>query len=187
MRKQIEEIWLPIKGYEGLYEISSIGRVKSLSRSIPYNHHLTNERLIRITSDKILSNRICRGYHFVSLQKKNGNKSFRVCRLVATAFIPNPENKPQVNHKNGVKEFDFVENLEWCTPIENMQHALKNNLLNIKSGADKSTSKKVKCLRTGKIFNTIKDFAKERKIDSSNIVRALNGTYKNNHDVEYYY
>lgn len=101
----IEE-WRPIYGYEGLYEVSSYGRVRSLDR-----YEVNNLGYKRLLKGKILSPGIRKdGYFVVSLR----NKMFRVHRLVAQAFIPNPDELPQVNHKDEDKSNNNVDNLEWC-------------------------------------------------------------------------
>ena len=94
-----EEIWCPIKGYEGLYEVSDYGRVKSLK--------FGKERILKPRRDKD-------GYLFVTLYKNGDHKTCKVHRLVAQTFIPNPDNLPQVNHKDEDKENNSVQNLEWC-------------------------------------------------------------------------
>lgn len=113
-----EEIWKPITGYEGLYEVSNKGRVKRLERAIVDS--IGRKRHLR---ERILKNSLksC-GYIYVNLY--NGDK--RVHRLVAEAFIPNPENKPEVNHKDEVKTNNCVENLEWVTAKENANFGTKN-------------------------------------------------------------
>ena len=125
-----KETWKPIPGYEGLYEVSSVGRVKNLGK-----HYRTNingkmkliHRDPRITTLRYDSD----GYLKASLTKENKMKVFFVHRLVALAFIPQIEGKPQVNHINGIKDDNRVENLEWCTSKENTIHAHKNNLCGI--------------------------------------------------------
>ena len=119
----MEEIWKDIKGYEGLYQISSLGRVKSLSRKI------SNEKRTYLSKEKILKIHLRKdGYCRIGLTKNKKQQQFLVHRLVSHAFIPNPENKPCINHKDGDKENNYVNNLEWCTSSENNKHAFKTGL-----------------------------------------------------------
>jgi hypothetical protein len=117
------EIWKDIKGYEGIYQVSNLGRVKSL--------HIKRsgwELLPRDTTlGKIISYRANPPHYYyqVTLFKNGERKAKRVSRLVAEAFIPNPLNLPQVNHKDMNKKNDCVDNLEWCTNKQNMEHARK--------------------------------------------------------------
>ena len=107
-----EEIWKPIKDYEGLYEVSNLGRVKSL------NYRGTGK-------EKILKNtERSNGYLAIGLIKNGKTKMFRVHRLVAEAFIPNPENKPCVDHINTIRDDNRVENLRWVTYKENNNNQL---------------------------------------------------------------
>jgi len=100
-------MWKDVSGYEGLYEVSNLGRVKS------------KRKIISSVDDG-------KGYPRLHLSKDGKAKSFRVHRLVAEAFIPNPDCFPIVNHKDGNKENNTVENLEWCTQLENVEHAYIN-------------------------------------------------------------
>jgi hypothetical protein len=116
----LNEIWRPIKGYEGFYEVSSEGRVKSLGRDFvsPVTGKVYRRRggLIKPQHD-------CkRGYMKVMLRKGNIPKGFSVHRLVATAFLQNSENRREVNHLNGDKSDNRVQNLEWTSPSENRIH-----------------------------------------------------------------
>lgn len=106
-----KEIWKPVEGFDGRYLVSNLGRVKSVSR---ITHFITG--ISRREPERILSpvdNGY--GYMYVNLSKNNKTKQHAVHRLVASAFIPNPYNHPQVNHKNEIKSDNRAENLEWCT------------------------------------------------------------------------
>ena len=115
------EVWRPVKGYEGLYEVSSFGRVRSLDR-VEVWRGTTRPRKGRI---KVIS--------YTSIYPKitlyNGkSKTFSIHRLVAEAFIPNPDNLPQVNHRNEVKTSNYPDNLEWCDAKYNINYGLRNKL-----------------------------------------------------------
>jgi hypothetical protein len=113
------EVWKDVKGYEGVYKISNFGRIRSLDRIVVQKdgREVPYKGKIRIPS-------LCvHGYFKISIQTKGFRKFVGVHRLVAKAFIPNPENLPFVNHKNGVKTDNRLENLEWCTASYNTQHA----------------------------------------------------------------
>lgn len=133
----MKEIWKDIKGYEGLYQVSNLGRVKSL------NHIRKNGKSGEyIQKGKVLQNLIsCCRYYQVGLSKNGSIKFLTVHRLVAEAFIPNPENKPQVNHIDGNKLNNCIDNLEWCTRSENQLHAWKNGLQMFTDNQLKSVTK----------------------------------------------
>ena len=109
---EIKEVWKDIRGYEGLYQVSNLGRVKSL------NYKRTGkERILKITKDR-------NGYYLVNLRKNNKTKMFKVHYLVADNFIPNPYNKPEIDHINTNPSDNRVENLRWATREENCNNEL---------------------------------------------------------------
>lgn len=110
------EIWKDIPGYEWLYQASSLGRIKSLKRKA--------DRMIRLSHDT-------NWYHQFSLYKHQSHKHGRVHRIVAQLFISNPDKKFYINHINGLKDDNRVENLEWCTASENTRHAWDSKLAKV--------------------------------------------------------
>jgi len=137
-KKIIMETWEKIVGQKGQYFISNFGRVRSI-----INHHGTDERIIAPALDK-------RGYQRVCLGNRPDRATYKVHRLVAMAFIPNPKNKRTVNHKNGIKDDNRVENLEWATDSENSLHSVHvlgrkvpKNRSNHKTGKEHFRSKKI--------------------------------------------
>ncbi|MHB8096079.1 MAG: NUMOD4 domain-containing protein [Erysipelotrichaceae bacterium] len=117
----MEEIWKDVKNFEGLYQISNLGNVKSLKKM--HGVLLKEERILKPSLSK-------HGYRKVNLCKCSKFTYIVVSRLVAINFIDNPYNKPQVNHIDGIKTNDNVNNLEWCTASENLIHAYKTGLKN---------------------------------------------------------
>ena len=135
-----EEIWKDIPEFEGLYQISNYGNVKSIKRknrcySKLLKLHQTGGRGIR--------------YLCAVLSKNNKHKTFSVHRIVAQAFIPNSENKPEINHKDANKLNNFYKNLEWVTRQENVNHSVKNNLIpcGTRCNFSKLTEKEVRFIR----------------------------------------
>ncbi len=115
------EIWHPCAGFETHYEVSSLGRVRSIARHVP--HHKGG---FRLSPARVLRQAISgSGYALVSFCVDGVKSNQSVHRLVARAFISNEANKPQVNHKNGVKTDNFVSNLEWVTASENGLHSYR--------------------------------------------------------------
>lgn len=169
------EKWLSIKDYEGLYEVSNLGRVRSL---------ISNGLILKQSKDK-------NGYHVVSLKRK----SFRVHRLVAIAFIPNPNDLEQVNHKDEDKSNNTVHNLEWCDTKYNINYGTRNEQVRKSLSGQAHTqervennrkaqkkywathenprSKKVICDK--REFNTIKDCAIFYNVKTSTMSSWLNG------------
>lgn len=134
----MEEIWKDIEGYEGYYQVSNLGRVRSLDRYITGNNGAIYLRQGQIKEIKPHHS----GYLFVSLMKNRKRKIMAVHRLVAEAFIPNPDNLPQINHKDEDKTNNRVENLEWCTGKYNCNYGTHNKRVSDKLTNGK-TSKEI--------------------------------------------
>ena len=117
----IEEIWKDIKGYEGYYQISNYGNVKSLERIVT-----RKDGIIQVRKERIMSKRFTTdGYVAAKLNVNRMSKSIAVHILVATHFIPNPNNYPEVNHKDCNRTNNRVDNLEWCTHQQNVEYSKK--------------------------------------------------------------
>lgn len=122
----MEEIWKDIPGYEGLYQVSTLGKIKSLPKKWIVRNGGTH-----ITKEFIRNGEIGRGgYLYINLCKRSKPKTFLIHRIIAQTFIFNLGNKPCINHKDGNKLNNNVENLEWCTYSENHKHAYKLRLMN---------------------------------------------------------
>ena len=163
----MKEEWRDIKDYEGLYQISNLGRVKSLN----YN---------RTKKEKILKPRNSQGYLHVTLVKNSKCKGFTVHRLVAMHFIENPNNYPEVNHKDENKQNNKVENLEWCTDKYNKNYGTRTQRASESrkgkcKGSKNERSRKVQCITTGKKFNTIKEAAEYYYVNYKHISTCCRG------------
>lgn len=158
-----KEIWKDIPGYEGLYQVSNLGNIKSLDRYKIIKAKIKG----RILKPGINS----QGYYQVVLNKNGRTKHVRINRIVAQVFIKNEKNKKEVNHKDGNKQNNCVDNLEWVTPKENMQHAKINNLINPVKGKEHYKAKKIKQYTKDNIF--IKEyFSVAEASKQTNILRS---------------
>lgn len=168
----MKEIWKNIDGYDGKYMISSLGRVKSLL--------FGKEKILKPKTDKD-------GYKLINLYKDKKSYTLKIHRLVCEAFIPNPDNKPQVDHINTIRDDNRIENLRWCTQSENNHNPIthakwegKNCYMYGMTGSKHRASKPV-CMfsKTGvfiKEYENAQEFAREHNLYSgSNINSCCNG------------
>lgn len=153
------EIWKNIKGYEGKYQISNIGRVKSLIG----NRNNNREKILKLRKNE-------HGYLYVRLYKKSNGKYCLVHRLVAETFLENQNKYPIINHKDEDKTNNRVENLEWCS------YKYNNNYGNRIENMVSKRNKKVKCITNGEEFNSIKEAAEFAGIkNGSDITKCCRG------------
>ena len=165
-----------IKGYGKRYLISDEGDVMSLPRTLwnGAGHHVSKMKHMKT---HVGTN----GYVVVGLTKNGVTKVEYLHKLLAQAFLPNPKKKKCINHKNGIKDDNSLENIEWCTYSENAKHALKNGLRKItpmpgeKNHQAKLTEKKVKELLQSKGIAKVTDLAKKYKISVSQVYSILDG------------
>jgi hypothetical protein len=170
------EQWKDINGYEGLYQVSSEGRVKSLKRIV-----VTRDKVKRTLCEKVLKLGLCGGgYLIAGLSKNNKRRTLRVHRLVMESFRPTEDSSLQVNHIDGNKLNNMVENLEWCTASENIKHSYKNGMSSCfygeKSNLSKLTNKDVNRIRmAGRCGMQTKEIAKIFNTVPANINHILSG------------
>lgn len=168
----MEEIWKEIPGYEGLYEASNLGRVRSVDRII--EGHKENIFYNRHFGGRVLRYHYCRGYRVVSLSKEGRVQTIPIHRCVCLTFLPNPEGLESVNHKSGDKDDNRVENLEWCTTQYNTWHSYHINK------RKPSGCKPVKCIETGIIYPSCMAAGRDLNMDNSAIADVANGIYQQN-------
>lgn len=156
-----DEIWRPVVGYEDCYEVSNLGRLRTVGHIIEYSdgrrRHVRGGRIISYGKPK--SN----GYYIKCLQMGSTKKYVTIHRLVATAFIPNPDNLEQVNHKNGVKTDNRASNLEWVSRSENSIHS--SYVLGNESSLKK---RRVLCVESGTVYPSVHAAARENGFDARN-------------------
>lgn len=163
----MSEIWRDVAGYEGLYQVSNKGRVRSVDHTVKTK--TGKDMLVKGIMKKPSTGKD--GYQYINLLHKGKQKRCAVHRLVAIAFIPNPNNKPEVNHIDAIKNNNCVNNLEWVTGQENNQHATISGLI-----------KRTIVIMDGHTrFESINQCAKFVGVDPHEIRRALKGEYKTVH------
>ena len=163
------EIWKNIEGYEGLYQVSNLGNVKSLNYK-----KMCKERILKPLLDS-------KGYYDIKLFKNKEYKIYKIHRLVCQAFIPNPNNLPQVNHKNEIKTDNRVENLEWCTAEYNCNYGTRND--RIRKPILQFTLEDDFVKR----WNSTREIQRELGLCHSHISKCCKGKYKSMYGYKWFY
>jgi hypothetical protein len=175
------EIWKLIPEYGNMFEVSNMGRIKSKERTYWNGHKQCR------CKEKIRKQTICYGYFVCSFSWEGKKQVMRVHRLIANAFIPNPEKKEEVNHINGIRNDNRLENLEWATPKENQVHSWEK--LGRKSPSRKNNNKRcriVKCDTLDIYFPSVCE-AKRQLGLNANINKVLNGERKHTQGLTFRY
>lgn len=160
----MEERWKDIKGYKGHYRVSNTGKIMSLKSGRP--------KLLKIHLNQ-------KGYPIIGLSMRT-KKTYQIHQLVARAFIRNSHNKPQVNHKNGIKTDNRSSNLEWVTISENMKHAFAMGLAKITDKMKRDKGRLVLNLESGVFHDSILEAAETYDMHYQNLAMKLNGQRTNN-------
>lgn len=173
----MKEIWKDIEDFEGIYQISNLAKIKSLERivvytnkrGVQYSHHV-KERILKTSRNN-------KGYHIVNLYKNKKQKHFLLHRLVAQAFIPNPDNLPEVNHKDENKDNNCADNLHWCTRIYNNTYGIQS-----KEGRRKTSKFRMKKVNQYNLkgellmtFDGIRIAEEKTGVDNRNICACCKG------------
>lgn len=164
-------IWKPVDGFDGYYEVNNLGNV----RSVRYNH---KGKMIYSRSVKpfVKSN----GYLGMVLSKQSYRTNCLIHRLVATAFLDNPSNLPEVNHIDGNKLNNAVSNLEWCSSSDNLHHAYQ-------TGLKSKEGKAVICVETGEVFDSVKDANKAMGVTHYHIADVCNHKHQHKTACDYHW
>jgi hypothetical protein len=179
-----QEIWKDIVGYEGVFQVSNLGKVKSLSKTWKCGH---GNRQIMSKGEYIKKAHKNKrdGYWRIILSHNDKKELYLLHRLVAEYFIPNPKNKSEVNHKYGNKDDNRESQLEWNTAKENSNHAFVTGLKKGKYGLENSSSKLVLDLQTGIFYDCAKDAAIAKNISYQTVSKKLRGAKFNNLSIIY--
>lgn len=177
------EIWKEIKGYEELYKVSNLGNVKSINhfRVNGFSGYMQKGRILKFSKDRC-------GYLLVRLSKNGVAKTYRLHRIVALTFIDNPLNKKTVNHINGNKLDNRVENLEWATQKEQIEH--QHKVLNIPYSDCKfchEANKKKVIRNDGKIYNSISEAKEDLGKKHAHITEVCQGKKKSTYGYSFKY
>lgn len=160
------EIYKDIEGYEGLYQISSNGVIRSLG-----NDKTRKEKILKPAINN-------KGYLYVGLHKQRKRKHYLIHRLVAEAFIPNPNNYPIINHKDENPLNNNVSNLEWCTYEHNNNYGTRNQRVAASCTNNQKKSKPVFCLETGVVYPSASEVERQLGFLQGNISACCNGKRK---------
>lgn len=178
----MNEIWKDIEDYKGMYQVSNTGRVRSLDHYITFYDRKMQKDVTKLIKGRLLKHRIGKlGYDVVILCKSGDRKDKKVHRLVAEAFVPNPNNYPYINHKNEIKSNNVFTNLEWCTQEYNVNYGSRN------------TSYSIPVIQLDLNNNIVKEWSsanqasKELSIPQSSIWDCCNNNISKTHNYKWRY
>jgi hypothetical protein len=181
----MEELWKDIQGYEGMYQVSNFGMIRGLDRVRNGKNNKTHRVNGVILKPGIAPN----GYLFVILKKpKTKNWIISIHKLVALVFIPNPQNKPQINHKDGNKSNNNYTNLEWCTSKENQNHSSINGFTAFGEKNGNNKLKETAVIEIRKYWEcktlSVMELAKKYNVDRTTIYNIVKNKQWNNKNLD---
>ena len=168
----MKEIWKPVVGYEGFYEVSNIGRVRSLARIVECN----DGRKRKIKDRTLKGSRNSGGYSGVTLHKDGCTKFVNIHRIVAEAFVPNPLEKEEVNHKDENPSNNHASNLEWVTHKENLNYGMRNE--RVAKANSKPVAQYTKDGAFIKVWASAAEVKRQLGFNHSNIIQVAKGNRK---------